>query len=166
LKLAKNIVILCLVGLAAFLIWHYFFPAPEKVIRRELTELAQAVSARPEGNFAKVANVNHIVSFFHPEVSINVEQFGLEVESVHGIAELRGMAFAARQNAGKLKVNFENLKIELNPAKTRATVYCTAVVEASQQPEPIVHDIKLGMEESDGKWLIRTVIPAQTLQVL
>jgi len=165
LKSIKPIVAGVLLLLAAYLIWQFFFPPPEKAIQRQLSKLSEAISARPEGNFAKAANAAHIASFFDPNVTINLDRFGPEIESLHGQAEVQRVAFAARQNVPRLNVKFENLKIEVDPAKTEATVYGSIVVEFRERGEPVVQDLKIGMQKVNRSWLIRSATPAQNLIV-
>jgi hypothetical protein len=165
LKLLKPILKLGLLVALAFGIWYFFFPPPEKAIRKQLSKLSTALSASPQGNIAKVANVNRIISFFHPEVSINLERFGREVETVQGRNELQQIAFAARQSALGLTVKIENINIRLDDSGTNATVYATAVVAIGNQTEPIVQDIKIGMEKVNRDWLIRSATPGKTFNV-
>lgn len=164
-KNIRTIVIVALLLLAGYFVWQYFFPPPKKAIQQQLTKLASAISAHPEGNFAKVANVERIVGFFHPEVTVNLDRFGPEVESLQGASEIQRVAFAARQSLPNLLVRFENLKIEVDPAETHATVYCSLVVEFGQRREPIVQDVKIGMEKVNRSWLIRSATPGQQLIV-
>jgi hypothetical protein len=155
---------LCLAALA-FFTWYFFFPPPEKAIRKQLAKLSTALSANPQGNIAKVSNVNTIVSFLHPEITINLERFGREVESIQGRHEVQQMAFGARQSALGLSVKFENINVKLEDSETNATVYATAVVRIGDQTEPIVQDIKIGMEKVDRQWLVRSATPGKTFNV-
>lgn len=164
-KLIRPIVIAALLLLAGYFLWQYFYSPPKKAIQQQLTKLAATLSAHPEGNFAKVANVNRLLGFFHPEVTVNLDRFGPEVESLRGINDIQRVAYAARQNLPNLLVRFENLKIEVDPAQTHATVYCSIVVEFGRRREPIVQDVKIGMEKEDRSWLVRSATPGQQLIV-
>jgi hypothetical protein len=165
LKNLKFIIQILLLAGLAFGLWFYFFPPPEKAIRKQLAKLGTALSANPEGNIAKVANVNRITSFFHPDVTINLERFGREVEAVQGRKELQQIAFGARQSALGLKVKFENIAVKLEDSDTNATVYATAIVTIGNAAEPIVHDIKITMEKVDRDWLIRSATPGKVFNV-
>jgi hypothetical protein len=162
LKPALQILVLAVI---AFAIWRYLFPPPEKVIRRKVEALAQTISENPQGNISRVANVNRIGGFFHPNVSINLEGFGREVSSVSGRGELEQMAMGVRQNNFRIVVKFSNIHVEVDPDKTRALAIVTAEVRLNDQAEPVVQDIRLGFEKYDRAWLIRSAEPAKAFKI-
>jgi len=165
LKLLKPGIQILVIAAVAFAIWRYLFPPPEKVIGRKLEALAKTISENPQGNISRVANVNRIGSFFHPNVSINLEGFGRDVSSVQGRGELEQMAMGVRQNNFVVSVQFSNLHIEVDPGKTTATALVAAEVKLNDQTEPVVQDIRLTFEKYDRAWLIRSADPAKTLKI-
>lgn len=165
-KSIKPIAYLILLAVAGFLVWYFFFPPPEKVIKKRLEKLAASISAAPSGNIAIIANVNTIASFFHPEVSISVEGFGREVQSIQGRGEIQQMALGARQRVGRIEVKFYNIDVLVNESKTSAEVLMTALVNIGDQTDAVVQNLKMQMELVDKKWLVRSVIPiSQNLQM-
>lgn len=164
-KLAKPLFWVVLLAPLSWGVWHFFFPPPERVIRERLEKLARAISAQPDGNISKVANVNSIGSFFHPNISINLEGFGREVSSIQGRGELEQMAMGARQNNIFVSVEFSNVHVQAERGDTNASAIVTAEVRLSNQAEPIVQDLRLGFEKLDRKWLIRTAQPMKALKV-
>jgi hypothetical protein len=164
-KLARPLFPLVLLAAGLWSAWHFFFPPPEKVIQKRLQKLAAAISENPQGNIGKVANVNRIGSFFHPNVSLNVEGFGREFSTVQGRGELEQMAMGARQNGIGVEVLFSNIHVRAQRGDTNATAVVTAEVRLNGQKEPIVQDIRLGFEYLDRTWLIRSVNPLKTLKV-
>jgi hypothetical protein len=162
LKALKPIITLLALGAIAFGIYYLLFPPPEKVIRKRLTKLAAAISARPQGNIATLANVNRIGSFFHPNVSIVVEGFGREFGSVSGRGELQQSALAARQRVGAVSVEFYNINVIA--AETNATVSATALVKIGDETNPVVQEINVRFEKLDRDWLIRSATPAKAAQ--
>jgi hypothetical protein len=164
-KALKPLVQLLVVGALAFAVWHYLFPPPERVIEKKLRALAETVSQNPEGNISRVANVNRIGNFFHPDVTINLEGFGREAASIQGRGELEQNAMGIRQNNLRIKVIFSNLHIAVGPEKTNATALVTAEVTLNDQKEPIVQDIRLVFEKFDRAWLIRSATPAKALKI-
>ena len=165
-KSIKPIAYLTLLAVAGFLVWYFFFPPPEKVIKKRLEKLAASISAAPSGNIAIIANVNTIASFFHPEVSISVEGFGREVQSIQGRGEIQQMALGARQRVGRIEVKFYNIDVLVNESKTSAEVLMTALVNIGDQTDAVVQNLKMQMELVDKKWLVRSVIPiSQNLQM-
>ena len=99
-KSMRPIINLIAVAAIAFGVYYFLFPPPEKVIRKRISKLSQAISARPEGNIATVANVNRIGSFFHPNISITVEGFGTEFASIQGRGELQQRSPGLDQDRG------------------------------------------------------------------
>ena len=139
----KPVIFLGLAAALIFAIYSLFFPPAEKVIRKRLDKLAAAISARPGGNIARVANVNHIGSYFHPNVRISLEGFGREAVSVEGRSELEQNALAARQNLGSISVKFHNIVIQVEASKLNATVTATALVNINDQTDSAVQEIRL-----------------------
>jgi hypothetical protein len=164
-KALKPVVQLLILAVIAFALWHYLFPPPERVIEKKLQALAETVSQNPEGNISRVANVNRIGNFFHPNVTINLEGFGREASSIQGRGELEQNAMGIRQNNFRIKVIFSNLHIAVGPEKTNATALVTAEVTLNDQKEPIVQDIRLVFEKFDRAWLIRSATPAKALKI-
>ena len=154
----RPIINLIAVAAIAFGVYYFLFPPPEKVIRKRISKLAHAISARPEGNIATVANVNRIGSFFHPNVSITVEGFGTEFASVQGRGELQQMAMAARQRVGIVSVEFFNVQVDVT-GKTNASATATVLVKLSNDNNPITQEIQLQFERLGRDWLIRSANP-------
>lgn len=130
-----------------------------------MTKLAEAVSARPQGNISTMANVNRIGSFFHPNVSITVEGFGQNLGSVQGRGELQQTALAARQRLSAISLEFYNVDILVAPSKTNATVSATAIVKINDDANAQVQEINLEFEKYDREWMIRTATPSKTLKL-
>lgn len=151
--------------MVAVLVWRFLFPAPEKVIQKKLEKLAQTVSENPQGNISRVANVNRIGSFFHPNVSINLDGFGREVSSVQGRGELEQMALGVRQNNFRVSVRFSTVHVIVGPEKTNATAIVGAEVKINDQAEPIVQDLRVSFEKMDRAWLIRGIAPTKAFKV-
>jgi len=164
-KALKPVLQLLIVGAVAFAVWRYLFPPPERLIEKKLRALAEIVSQNPEGNISRVANVNRIGNFFHPNVTINLEGFGREAASIQSRGELEQNAMGIRQNNFRIKVIFSNLHIAVDPERTNATALVTAEVTLNDQKEPIVQDIRLVFEKLDRTWLIRSATPAKALKI-
>jgi len=155
----RPILVVVLLGAAAFGIWRFLFPPPEKVIRKNLEKLAAAVSENPQGNIARVAGANRIASFFHAEVTVNLQGFGREVEAINGRSELQQMAMAARQNVGNISMAFPNIHVTVAPDRETAQAIVSVVVNLNRGGDPIAQDLKLGFAKVERAWLIKTVEP-------
>ena len=164
-KLLKPAIQIVILGAIAFAVWTYLFPPPEKVIARKLEALAKTVSENPQGNISRVANVNRIGSFFHPNVTINLQGFGRETASINGRGELEQNALGVRQNDFRIEAHFSIVHIEVEEGKTAASALVSAEVRLNNQGDPIVQDIRLGFEKYERAWLIRTVEPAKAFKI-
>lgn len=163
-KALKPIIMVFALGAIAFGFYYLFFPPPEKVVRQRLVKLASAISSRPEGNIATIANVNRIGSFFHPNVSITVEGLGRDLGSVQGRGELQQMALGARQRVGAVSVEFYNINVEIGSERTNATASATTLVKIGDEPNPVVQEVQFVFEKLDRDWLIRSATPAKSLK--
>ena len=161
-KHLRSIITLLAIAAIGFGIYYYLFPPPHKVIRKRLTRLAEAISARPEGNIGTMANVNRIGSFFHPNVSITLEGFGADVASVQGRGELQQMALAARQRVSAISVEFYNIAIVVGTEKTNANVSATAIVKLNDDANAMVEEINFTFEKYDRAWVIRSATPVKS----
>lgn len=163
-KSIRTIITLFAVAAIGFGIFYWLFPPPEKVIRKRLTKLAEAINSRPEGNIATMANINRIGSFFHPNVSISVEGYGADLGSVSGRGELQQAALAARQRVGSISVEFYNVEIMVAPGKTNAVVTATAIIKLNDDANAQVQDLEFAWEKYDRDWLIRSATPSKSLK--
>src|SRR5687768_11280810 len=129
-------------------------------MRKNLKSLAEAISAKPQGNIATIANANKIGSFFHPNVSIVVQGFGqaADLGSVSGRGELQQTAMAARQRLSSVIVEFYNIEI-LVRGKTNATASATALVRINDDNNATSQQVQLQFEKVGRDWLIRSASP-------
>lgn len=159
-KSLKPIITLVALAAIAFGVYYFLFPPPEKAIRRRLGKLAVAISARPQGNIATIANVNRIGSFFHPEVSLKVEGAGREFGSVQGRGELQQMALAARQRVGHIEVEFYDINVQVGSGKTNATASATALVKIGEDANRNTHEMVFTFQKLNREWLIFSAAPS------
>ena len=164
-KAARPIVTLIALGAILLGVYYFLFPPPEKVIRKRISKLAQAISAKPQGNMATIANINRIGSFFHSNVSITVEGFGTDFTSIHGRGELQQMALAARQRIGSLSVEFYNVEVIVAPDKTTAKATATILVKLNGDNNPITQDVRIEFEKDGRNWLIHSAVPQKSLKL-
>jgi hypothetical protein len=153
-----GIVALLAVAAGGFWLWNWFHPPPEKVIRRQMEKLAANLSAHPEGNIARAAAVNRILSQFSNDILINGEGISRINESLSGKTELQQALFGAmRQLNGD--VSFDEVHVIVGPEETNAVVNFTAVARLADQTEPYTADLKAHFLKIDGDWLIHRVDP-------
>src|SRR5580704_9518407 len=106
--LLRLVLLAALIALGVWL-WTVFFPPPEKIIRRELREVAACVSFAPdEGALARVANVEKLAGYFAPDVKIHFDTMDTGQHSLEGRDEVAQAAYAARSQLTALQVKFQD----------------------------------------------------------
>ena len=164
----KNWVIrLGMLALLALLIvagWRIFFPHPEKVIRRRLTELASLLSfGSKEGQLAKALNAQKAAGYFTDDTEIVVELSGYGSMKINGRNDLSQAFLAARSQLPTVEVSSCDMNVTLAPNKQAAVVNLTAKGRVPSNRDLQVMELKVSLKLVDGKWLIRKVETVKTL---
>ncbi len=145
--------------------WHFFFPGPERVIRKQLNELARAASIAPnEAPLARLSNAQRLTTFFSGDVQIFVDVPGYSAHTFSGRDELLQAAIGARNILNALKVEFPDIKIVLGPDKTAAIANLTARADVPGSKNVEVQELKLELHRIDGHWLVTRVETVRTLR--
>jgi len=156
------IVALLVGAFGAYWIWGWLHPPPEKVIRRQLEKLTEALSAKAQGNIARASAVNRALSVFTSDIFINGEGMSRVSESITGKIELQQAIFAAKQQL-EGEVTFEELHITVGPEETNAVARFSAVARLAGQTGPYSQDIKAQFVKVEGDWLINRVDPVNQI---
>jgi hypothetical protein len=144
--------------------WQYFFPGPEKAVRKRLDELARIASIAPnEAPAARMLNAQKLTTFFSSDVKITVELSSHGQQVFNGIDELRGAAMAARSTLTALKVEFPDINVTIGPDKRTAFVELTARGVVPGDKEIYVQELKATFKKIEGDWLIVRVETVKTL---
>jgi hypothetical protein len=144
--------------------WRAWFPAPEKVIRRRLVELAEAVSFGPkDGPLALLFNPDKVASLCAPDVRVNVSNFGYS-EALSGRDDVRKAAALIRSSFTSLTVTFPDVLVRLAPDQQSAIVEATLRGRGSNGRDLQFVELRFAMRKIDGEWLIATAETASTLQ--
>lgn len=157
--------VLALAVLAALGFWLYtiFFPSPEKLIRRRLTQVEELASfGKGEGLIPAALSVQKLGECFAPEVEIFVDWR----EGEHVIAgrdEIRERAAAVRQAFRALTVEFLDKTVSLGADKESADVALTARVKVPDEKDFFVQEMKFTLKKINGEWLITRVQTVKTL---
>ena len=156
-------------GLVAALIgigvwaWSYLHPSPEKVIRKRLGEMAQAVSfSSNEGLVAKAWNASKLGEFFTPDVTVVVDVYGTR-HTLNARDELLQAAVSARSAVKSLSVQFPDIKVVVEPGGAAATVYLTARGKVSGERDSYVQELKMHLIKVKRDWLINQIETVRTL---
>jgi ketosteroid isomerase-like protein len=163
----KNIlvrfVLLAAILVAGFFAWHALFPSPEKIIRKQLTDLATAASfASNESPLAKLSNSSWLAGFFTQDAVIVADIPGHSLQTFSGRDQIAQAAFAARSYASGFSVKFLDIVVKLDPDKQSAAAEFTARAQVLGESDSWVQEIKLILKKVDGKWLITHAEAAKT----
>jgi hypothetical protein len=144
--------------------WRIFFPTPEQVVRRQLSDLARVASIAPnEGPLAKAYNSQKLASFFAPEVEFLLDVPG-HFAGFHDREELMRAAMAWRSSATSLKVEFLDVSVSVAADKESAEAHLTAKANLPYESLPEVQELKVAFRKIGGKWLISRVETVKTLR--
>ena len=154
---------LAILAAAGLWLWRTFFPDPERVIRRELVELAQAASFGPKDGLLAVAmKVDKIASRCAPDVRVRVGGFGYS-QILNGRDDVRQAVAIAHTSFTSLTLRFPDLHVRLAPDKQSATVDATANGRAGDHDLQLI-ELRFTMRKVDGEWLVAVVETESTLQ--
>lgn len=157
-----RLVVISLLAAAGIWAWRTLFPNPERLIRRQLSELAQAASFGPkDGPLALLVNPDKIAELCTPDVFIKVNDFGY-TQSLKGREDVRKAALAMRTTLTSLTVRFPDIRVQLDPDRQSATVYVTANGQASGERVQLV-ELRFTMRQTGRDWLIAGVETISTL---
>jgi len=163
--LGRAAIILVVIG-AGVWAWTYFFPRPEKAIRKRMLALAQAASfGSGESIVSKGLAINELVEMFTDDVEISVDVQGLERATLSSKEDLRAQATIVRNGLRGLSVEFLDITVTLTPNKQSAVVNLTAKIRIPSQKEFFPQELKFSLKKVDGKWLIRRVETVRTLSM-
>ena len=143
--------------------WWY---NPRRAIKRQLGELAATLSVPPDSRdgLDRLARAARLRAYFAPDVRISLgpSRPGLTSRDV-----LVGAVAAWNPPAGGWNVSFVDVQISLDSDAT-ARAYMTVEINSSDprtgQPAYDAREVRVGMAEQEGAWVITTAEPVETLQ--
>jgi hypothetical protein len=159
--LARGVVVGALAALG-FWGWRVFFPSPEELIRKRLSEVAKAASSSArEGLLAKAWNASALGEYFTLDVQINIDVPGTQ-HTINGRAELMQAVVGARSEGGSLSIEFPDIKITVAPDGNSAVVNLTAKAKVSRPQETYFQELRVRMIRIKRDWLIEQVETVKT----
>ena len=166
-KIVFRIILFAALAALGIWLWTVLFPSPEKVIRKRLVGLANAVSFSSDGNnLVRLAGAQSLGGFFSVDVQVDIDVPGHERHSFTSRQEITQAALAARSAVTALKVKFPDINITVAPDKQSAVANLTLEARVSGQPDLIVQEMKFTLQKTDGKWLVTHVETVRTLSIL
>jgi hypothetical protein len=159
-----RLVVLAALPAVGILAWLYFFPSPERAIRKRLAEVARTCSVSAnEGPMAKLQNCQKLASFCAEDVEVAIDAYG-QRGTCTGRNEFFQTLMAVRsQLSGSLSVEFLDPVITLLPDKETAVVNLTVKGKIPNERDMMVQECKFTLKKSGRSWLIRKVETVKTL---
>ena len=157
--------LLLLAVVAGLLVWGWrvFFPGPERVIGKRLTEIRELVSfGSNEGPLAKLGNTEKLLGKFAPDTEVVVDWANRQ-QTLQGTEELRQTIMAARSALTSLRVEFIDVVVKVGADKRLATADLTARAEISGERDPYIQEMLFSFKKVEGDWLVTRVEPVKTL---
>jgi hypothetical protein len=160
-----RLVILATIGAAGFWAWQLFFPGPEHIMRKQLSELAAVASITPnEGALTKLAKAQKLASYFATNARISVDMPGRIVQTFDGREEIQQAALGARAILSSLKIEFVDVVVTLAADKMSAVARLTATANLPGEKLPEVQELEVDFRKFDHDWLINRVETVKTLR--
>jgi hypothetical protein len=166
-KSVLRIVLLAVLAALGVWLWTIIFPSPEKIIRRQLSQVAERASFKAdEGTLARMAGAQSLASYFSTNVEINLDVPGRIQHTIIGRDEITQAALSARSTAGSLSVKFLDMNVTLAPNRRAAIADFTVEARVSGDQDLIVQEMKFTLQKISGQWLITRVETIRTLSIL
>jgi len=163
-KIIFRLILLAALAALGFWLWTVFFPSPEKVIRRQLTELARtATFTAQDSAIARGLKAQRLVNFFSTDAQLIFDAPGAGQRTLTGREEIRETAAAGFQSVPSLGVELLDITIRVDASRRSAEVSCTAKVRSGDNKDFGVQEMKFVFKKIEGKWLIARVETVKTL---
>ena len=123
--------------------WGVLFPSPERIIRRQLTDLARTACIKSnEGMLIKLAKAQKLASFFTVDAAINVDVPGHSAQSLSGRDDIMRVAGVARAAVSSLKVEFLDVGVTVNSDGQSGQAHFTVKADVPGESTPQVEEVE------------------------
>ncbi|MDB6065643.1 MAG: hypothetical protein JWR26_1851 [Pedosphaera sp.] len=150
--------------------WTIFFPKPETIVRKRLSQLAALASfSAGEGNFAKVARIERLGALFADQVEVRVDVPGFEAHSFDRREDLMQVAMQVAMDTKQvptgIKAEFLDIMVEVGPDKKSALVDLTLNAKIGDDRDMVVQELKITLKNLKGNWLVTRIETVKTLRL-
>jgi hypothetical protein len=164
-KLATRFALLAAVIAAGIWAWNYFFPAPQKIMERNLLKLARLASFPPnEGNFKKLADIERIRALLAENIHVVLDVSNGRSQAFDNREELLQAALAARAAVKGLKVDFSEINIIVNADRQSAVATLTLQAKIAGEADSLATAVKFTFNKTNDEWLVRRIEPMKALR--
>ena len=161
---AWRIVVSALLIAGAIWIYQILFPSDEKLIRKLLSQAAEAAAVKPNENpIFKLAGANKLVGFFSPDAELKVDISGTGIRSISGRDDLLQAVTAARAVLQEAKIQLHEVHVNVDPDRQSAGAQLVASANLNGDADPLVRELKMQLRKIDGRWKI---VRVETVKML
>ena len=146
-------------------LWTILFPSPEQIVRKRLAQTAAEASFDSgENPLVIAARSENLASRFstNVEIHINLPEYNRPLD-LSGREEITQTAAAVRMHLSSLKVEIPDASVTVAPDKQSAIADVAVKVQAADQKDFDVQELKFIFQKIGGDWLITHVEPVRTL---
>jgi hypothetical protein len=163
-KIVLRLVLLAALAALGVWLWTIFFPSPEKIIRRQLDEIAKRASfTANESALARLGAAQSLAGYFSTNAEVHIDTREAGQHDLIGKDQIMQTVVAAQSVLGSMNIKFLDVKLAVAPDKQSATADLTVDANVSNQPDAIVQEVKITFQKINGQWLITRV---ETIRVL
>jgi len=145
-----------------FVLW-LVAPTDEKRVRKVLREMAADASFAPgDGNIARVARLESLLSRVASDAEIEVGSTTVPVSRLAGKDEIRQVALASHGLQDGLKVEVFDIEVTVEPGGLEATAALTASVKSGASELVTAQELEFLMVKQENRWRMRRVRPRAT----
>ena len=151
--------------LAGYFTYQWWFN-PQRAIKRQLGNLAAALSAPPagRGDMDRLARVAGLRNYFAPDVHVKAGPSGPELTSRDALV---AAVAAWNPSANGWTVDFVDVQIALDSdrrARAYMTVEITTADPRTGRRAVDAREVTVTLAEQEGVWVITSAEPVETLQ--
>jgi hypothetical protein len=163
-RIFRRVVAAVLVVALGYWLWMYFFPNDQKIIQRQIAELARAATfTGDESPIAKLSSLSKFANFFTTDVEITFDAPREGKVTVQGRDEIMGFGGAVLNRPGGMTVDFLDVTVRVAENRETATVLLTARAQVPGQREFSVQEMKFTLKKIKRDWFISRVETVKTL---
>jgi len=159
-----RLVLLAALAAVGILAWLYFFPSPERAIRKRLDDVAKTCSVPAnEGTMAKLQNCQKLASFCADDIEVAIDAYGQRATCNGRNEVFQTLMLVRSQMSGSAKIEFLDPVITVLPDKETALVNLTIKGRIPNERDIMVQECKFTLKKSGRSWLIKKVETVKTL---